>query len=158
MHRASRRTTHRTPAFVLVAAAACAGVVAAPPAAGQELGEFEAHGDVGDVKQPGSVRFDAKSREYRVTGGGENMWGTKDAFHYVWRRLSGDLALTADVSFPEAQGQPHRKAGWIVRQGLEADAPYADVAVHGDGLISLQYRLGKGGATLGGKSPLQGPP
>ena len=157
MHRASRRTTHRAPAFVLAAAAACAWVVAAPPVAGQELGVFEAHGDVGDVKQPGSVRFDAKSREYRITGGGENMWGTKDAFHYVWRRLSGDLALTANVSFPEAQGQPHRKAGWIVRQGLDADAPYADVAVHGDGLISLQYRLVKGGPTLEAKSPVKAP-
>jgi Tol biopolymer transport system component len=85
------------------------------------------------------------------------MWGTKDAFHYVWRRLSGDLVLTAQVSFPEAQGQPHRKAGWIVRQGLEADAPYADVAVHGDGLVALQYRLVKGGPTLEAKAPVKAP-
>ena len=28
----------------------------------------------------------------------------------------------------------------MVRQGLEADAPNVDVAVHGDGLIELQYR------------------
>jgi hypothetical protein len=134
-------------------------VSAAPAAraAGQELGEFEAHGDVGEVKQTGSVRFDPTRGEYRITGGGENMWGTKDAFHYAWRRLSGDLALTAQVSFPEPQGQPHRKAGWIVRQGLDADAPYADAVVHGDGLISLQYRLVKGGPTLEVRSPVKGP-
>jgi len=141
-------------AFVFLAAMACA---AAAPAAGPELGEFEAHGDVGEVKQPGSVRFDPKTGEYRITGGGENMWGTKDAFHYAWRRLSGDLALTAQVSFPETEGQAHRKAGWIVRQGLEADAPYADAVVHADGLISLQYRLAKGGPTLEVRSPVKAP-
>ena len=28
----------------------------------------------------------------------------------------------------------------MVRQDLEADSPYADAVVHGDGLISLQFR------------------
>ena len=139
-------------ALSFVVAMACA---AAP--AGPGLGEFEAHGDVGEVRQPGTVGFDPQSGEYRITGGGENMWGTRDAFHYAWRRLSGDLALTARVSFPEPQGQPHRKAGWIVRQGLEADAPYADAVVHADGLISLQYRLARGGPTLEVKSPVKAP-
>jgi TolB protein len=140
-----------------IAMSLCASACLAGPAAGQELGAFEAHADVGDMQKTGAVRFDPQRGEYRITGGGENMWGTKDAFHFAWRRLSGDLALTADVSFPEGKGQPHRKGAWIVRQGLDADAPYADAAVHGDGLISLQYRLVKGGPTLEVKSPVKAP-
>jgi Tol biopolymer transport system component len=141
--------------FLLLAAGAAADTAPAP--ARRELGLFEAHGEVGDVQKKGSVQFDPRTGEYRITGGGENMWGTKDAFHYAWKRLSGDLTLTAAVSFPDKSGQPHRKAGWVVREGLEADAPYADAVVHGDGLISLQYRLVKGGPTLEAKSAVKAP-
>jgi dipeptidyl aminopeptidase/acylaminoacyl peptidase len=35
----------------------------------------------------------------------------------------------------------------MLRQGLDADAPYADLALHGDGLTSLQFRAVKGGPT-----------
>lgn len=33
----------------------------------------------------------------------------------------------------------------MFRKSLDADAPYADAAVHGDGPISLQFRRRKGG-------------
>jgi Tol biopolymer transport system component len=61
------------------------------------------------------------------------------------------------VSFTDTQGQPHRKGGWVVRQSLEPDSPYADAIVHGDGLIALQYRLVKGGPTLEIRSPVKAP-
>src|SRR5260221_1934624 len=35
----------------------------------------------------------------------------------------------------------------MVRQSLEADSPYLDIAVHGDGLTSLQFRETPGGLT-----------
>ena len=143
--------------FVFALVVACATAAAGAPPERAKVGEFEAHGEVGEVAQKGSVQFHAERGEYRITAGGENMWGTKDAFHYAWRRLSGDLILTARVTFPEAKGQPHRKAGWIVRQDLDADAPYADAVVHGDGLISLQYRLVKGGPTLEARSAVKAP-
>jgi TolB protein len=121
------------------------------------LGQFEGESDVGDVRHKGSVQFDAQKKQYRIAASGENMWESNDAFHFVWRRLSGDLALTTEVKFVESEGQPHRKGGWIVRQNLEADSPYADAIVHADGLISLQYRLVKGGPTLEIQSPVKGP-
>ena len=68
----------------------------------QERGEFEGATDVGEAQPKGSVRFDPGSREYRITGGGENMWGARDAFHYVWRRLSGDLTLSSEVKIGRA--------------------------------------------------------
>ena len=45
----------------------------------------------------------------------------------------------------------------MVPQSLQADAPYADVAVHGDGLISLQYRLTAGGPIREVQAPIKAP-
>jgi TolB protein len=120
-------------------------------------GIFEEHGDIGEVQYTGSVEYVAETGVYRVTGGGENMWSTQDACHFVWKRLSGDLSLSADVSFPEEGGAPHRKAGWMIRSSLEPDVPYADVAVHGDGTLSLQYRETTGDITFGIKAPESDP-
>ena len=75
------------------------------------------------------------------------MWFAKDAFHFAWKKATGDLSLTADVAFLGAGKDPHRKACLMIRQGLDADAAYVDVAVHGDGLTSLQFREAKGAAT-----------
>jgi hypothetical protein len=85
------------------------------------------------------------------------MWSTNDSFHFVWRELSGDLALSADIEWPEARGHAHRKAVLLIRQGTAANAPYADAALHGDGLTSLQYREEPGGPTREIQSRLQGP-
>lgn len=111
------------------------------------LGIFDESVDIGDAAHPGSARFDRESGRYFVSGSGANIWGERDAFHFLWRRIGGDLQLTAEVEFPDAGGHPHRKAGWMVRESLEPDAPYADAVVHGDGLISLQYRKETGGPT-----------
>ncbi len=112
-----------------------------------ELGLFELHADVGIVRKSGSVEFDPARGVYRVAGGGENMWSTNDAFQYVWKRLSGNLTLAADVQWAGSGGNAHRKACLLIRQSLDADTPYADAVLHGDGLTSLQYRETPGGAT-----------
>ena len=121
------------------------------------LGVFEGHGDIGAVAHRGSVVFDPARETYRVSGGGENMWFTNDALHFVWTRLSGDIALTADIDWPTTGGNAHRKACLILRQGLEPDAAYADAALHGDGLTSLQYREERGGMTREIQANLVGP-
>jgi len=110
-------------------------------------GLFEGSTDVGSTLK-GSTVYDPGSGEYRVTGGGADMWGAADAFHLSWVRLSGDVTLTADVRFPADGGAiPLKKAVLIVRQSLDPASPYADVAIHGDGHITLQYRATQGGET-----------
>lgn len=113
------------------------------------LGIFEGHGDIGDVlpANKGSVVYDSASATYTVSGSGENMWSDKDAFQFVWTKALGDVELTADVSFAAEGKNPHRKAVLMVRQNLEADSAYVDVALHGVGLTSLQFREQKGGTT-----------
>jgi len=124
-----------------VSALTCAALFGA-----EGLGTFESNGDVGVTPQKGKVEFDGKS-EYRITGGGANMWAATDAFHFVWKKMSGDAALTADVNFIGVGAIAHRKAALMIRQSLEADSAYADVALHGDGLTSLQYRATAGAIT-----------
>ena len=111
------------------------------------IGLFDNHADIGTVLHPGKVDYDAGKQTYTISGSGENMWFKADAFHFLWKKLSGDVALEADVAFVGAGKNPHRKACLLIRQSLDADSAYVDVALHGEGLASLQYRDEQGGAT-----------
>jgi len=110
-------------------------------------GIFPEQADIGSVLKTGSAAFDPAKGEYLIAGGGDNMWFTKDAFHFVWKKMSGDFTLTADIRFVGPGGSPHRKACLLVRQSLDADSAYADVALHGSGLTALQYREPAGDTT-----------
>jgi hypothetical protein len=111
------------------------------------IGVFEGHADVGAVLHAGSVVYDGSKQTYTVSGSGENMWSTADAFQFVWKKVSGDVTLTADISFAGVGGNEHKKAVLIFRQSLDSDAVYADVALHSSGLTSLQFRDEKGALT-----------
>jgi len=111
------------------------------------LGLFEEHSDIGDVEKAGYVKYDAAQKSYLLAGGGENMWFNNDAFHFLWKRASGDISLAADIRWIGTGGNPHRKACLLIRQSLEPDSPYADAVIHGDGLTSIQYRQVRGGPT-----------
>lgn len=121
------------------------------------LGIFEDHADVGAVLHAGSVEYDAAKRSYTISGSGENMWFAADAFQFVWKKVSGDVTLTADISFIGAGKEAHRKAVLMIRQSLDADSVYADVARHGDGLTSLQARDEKGANTSEVQAAIQAP-
>src|SRR6185436_9497948 len=97
------------------------------------LGVFEASGDVGTVLHAGSVDYDAAKGTYTVAGSGENMWFGKDAYQFVWKKVSGDLALSADIGFVGSGGNAHRKAVLMIRQSLDEDSVYVDIARHGNG-------------------------
>lgn len=120
------------------------------------LGLFEGHNDVGDVVHAGTVRA-LPDGSYQIAGSGTNIWGTVDEFHFVWRQISGDLTLTTDVTLIGEGVDPHRKAGWMIRQDLAADAPYVDAMIHGDGLIALQYRAERGGETQEVRTSIKAP-
>ena len=122
-----------------------------------QVGLFEGHGDVGVVLHPGSAALDAGGRSYSLAGSGENMWFKQDAFHFAWKKATGDLALASDVAFVGKGVDPHRKACLMIRQSLDADSAYVDVAIHGDGLTSLQFRESKGATTHEVQANITGP-
>jgi hypothetical protein len=85
------------------------------------------------------------------------MWFSNDEFQYAWKVLEGDFILRARIKFLNDGTEPHRKGGWMIRQSLEDNAPYADIAVHADGLTSLQFRRTIGGNTEEFKSDIESP-
>lgn len=114
---------------------------------GSDLGVFQEHGDVGPVRTAGTVEFDPLTQTYSLSGSGSNIWASSDEFSFAWRKISGDFIVSADAQFLGEGVDPHRKLGWMIRTSLEHDAPYVDIALHGDGLTSLQYRQVGGGET-----------
>jgi len=143
-----------TTPIALVSAHLFAAVV---PLRAQSMGVFADHSDVGAPKLAGKAVYDETKKSYSVTGGGANMWQAKDSFHFVWKKVSGDAALTADITFEGKGTDPHRKACLLFRQSLDIDAVYADAALHGDGLTSLQYRNTKGANTQEVKTNVTAP-
>jgi TolB protein len=111
------------------------------------VGIFEGHGDVGTVLHAGSTEYDASKQTYTLTGSGTNMWFGEDDFQFAWKKMSGDVSLTAEISFPTAGGNEHKKAALMIRQTLDSDSVYADIARHGNGLTALQFRDEKGAIT-----------
>src|SRR5581483_1637620 len=102
---------------------------------------------------------------YTIQSAGYNIWYTRDEFRYLWKKMSGDLSMAADISFPDPNGYSDRKAVLIIRQNLDDDSKEAIVALHGAGMIHLaqrpeknvritdmEYRIG-GRGLPGGTSP-----
>ena len=123
-----------------------AGMVVAQQRPSGAHSVFEGTSDVGKTKA-GSTVYEPAGNLYRVTGGGADMWGAADDFHFSWVRVSGDATLTADIQFPWGSKAPLEKAVLIFRQSLDPASAYADNAIHADGHITLQYRATAGGKT-----------
>jgi TolB protein len=126
-------------------------------ASAAQIGIFQSHGDLGTVLHPGSATYDAATGSYTISGSGENMWFGVDDFHFVWTKVSGDISLSADIAFTGTTGNPHRKAVLMIRQSLDGDSPMVDVARHGEGLTSLQFRDAAGANTHEVESNVSGP-
>jgi hypothetical protein len=124
---------NRFPHFLTVAALAAFAQTAG-------LGIFSEEGSVGKTPPGCKIEYNPQKGEYRITGGGANVWDTSDAFYFVWKKVSGDATLTADVEWVGTSTAGHRKAMLMFRQSLDPGSTYADAVLHGDGLTSLQFR------------------
>jgi TolB protein len=122
----------------------------------QAVGYFQSSADVGTPAIAGSTSYDARAQTYTIAGAGTNMWGPRDEFQFAWRKMTGDFIVRTHARFLGEGVDPHRKIGWIVRRTLDADSPYVDAAVHGDGLTSLQFRRTAGAETEQLESAVKG--
>jgi len=107
------------------------------------LGVFTAQSDIGGAVIPGSASFDAATGRYTITSAGYNIWYFRDEFRFLWKKMSGDVSLAADVAFPNPAGYGDRKVVLIFRQDLDDDSKEVMVALHGAGLIHLASRAAK---------------
>ena len=111
------------------------------------IGIFEGQSDIGTAAVPGSATFDRSTKQYTINSAGYNIWYTRDEFRYLWKKLSDDVSLAADISYPDPAGYGDRKAVLVIRQDLDDDSKQAVVALHGAGMIQLAQRPEKGART-----------
>ena len=107
------------------------------------IGIFEGQSDIGSALVPGSASYDTNTRQYTIHSAGYNVWYTRDEFRYLWKKMSGDVSLAADIAFPDPKGYGDRKAVLVIRQNLDDDSKEAIVALHGAGMIQLAQRAEK---------------
>ena len=112
----------------------------APRTDARPLGIFDGASDVGSAVVPGSSSYDAATGQYTVRSAGYNIWYSRDEFRFLWKKISGDVSLAADASFPDPQGYNDRKAVLVIRESLADDATEAVVGEHGTGMIHLAQR------------------
>ena len=135
-----------------------------PRIVAQPIGVFDGQADVGAALVPGHASLDGG--KYTIISAGYNVWYTRDEFRYLYKQMSGDVSLAADIDYPNAGGFGDRKAVLVIRQSLDDDAPEALVALHGGGMVHLawrpakgariadmEYRIGSRGGLPGGSSP-----
>lgn len=130
------------------------------------IGIFDGQSDIGSARIPGHSSYNPATQAYTITSAGYNVWYMRDEFRYLWKQMSGDVSLAADINFPDPEGFDDRKAVLIIRQDLDDDSKEAIVALHGGGMIHLarrpekgvrvkdmEYRIGSRGDLPGGTSP-----
>jgi hypothetical protein len=111
------------------------------------VGIFDGQSDIGAALVEGGGSYDAAAKRYTVRSAGYNIWYQRDEFRFMWKKMSGDVSMAADVSFPDAGGYDDRKAVLVVRQSLDDDAKEAMIGQHGSGMIHLAWR-GERGAQM----------
>jgi hypothetical protein len=107
------------------------------------IGIFDGQSDIGSALVPGSASYDASTGQYTINSAGYNIWYSRDEFRYLWKKMSGDVSLAADVAFPNPDGYGDRKVVLVIRQNLEDDSKQAMVGEHGTGMVHLAFRSDK---------------
>lgn len=108
------------------------------------IGVFDGQSDVGAALVPGNGTYDPGTKRYTIRSAGYNIWYTRDEFRYIWKKISGDISLAADASFPDPKGYDDRKVVLIIRQNLDDDSKEAMIGEHGSGMIHLAQRPKQG--------------
>lgn len=103
--------------------------------------------DVGAVGKTGSASFASSTRTFSVTGAGADIWGTADAFRYVYQTLSGDGQIVARVATVQ-NTNAWVKAGVMIRADLSAGSAQAMMMVTPGKGNNFQRRPIAGGASV----------
>jgi regulation of enolase protein 1 (concanavalin A-like superfamily) len=103
--------------------------------------------DIGAVGQRGSAMFNNPERtDWTLSGAGADIWGTSDAFHYLYRPLNGPGYVRARVLSIENTDR-FAKAGIMMRESLAADSRHVLLNIRPNGTWEFLTRLETGGPT-----------
>ncbi len=119
--------------------------------------------DVGSPRLRGTTQQSATDVE--IVAGGEDIWGTRDEFHYAHALVSGDFELSVRV-VSLTMADLYTKAGLMLRASLEAGAEHALLLAFGDnqprnqnnGGLEFQSRVAANGPCTGIYPPQPLPP
>ena len=100
--------------------------------------------DIGDVGLSGNAT--AANDVFTLRGAGDDVWNTADAFHYAWRTLRGNGAMTARVASFDGV-DPWSKAGIMIRGSLAPDAAHAFLMLTTANGAAFQRRTSIGAVT-----------
>ncbi len=81
--------------------------------------------DIGNPGQAGSTT--EAGGVWTVSGGGANIWGTSDQFHYASRPASGDFDVHCRVGDLVGGDHASRKAAIMLRQSLSANSRHVNI-------------------------------
>lgn len=107
-------------------------------------GIFSTHQDIGKPRLKGDVVYDNSEQRYHLKAGGYNIWFGRDELHYAFNKIKGDFILTGNFGFTGKGVDPHRKTGWMIRASSDEESAHITAALHGDGMVSLQWRRLRG--------------
>jgi hypothetical protein len=119
--------------------------------------------DVGNPRLRGKTTLSRGGLE--IVAGGEDIWGTRDEFHFAWVLVPGDCELSVRV-VSLTMADVYTKAGVMLRGSLEAGAEHAFLLAFGDnqprnknnGGLEFQYRTTANGPCTGIYPPQPLPP
>ena len=99
--------------------------------------------DIGSARPTGGQTLSGST--WNVSGGGSDIWGTADAFHYVWQSFSGSGSVSAEVS-AQTNSSQWAKAGVMIRSSTDPGSPYYYVFVTPSHGVVVQERSVQGGS------------
>jgi hypothetical protein len=121
-------------------------LVAVPSTSAQSLPSGWATTDVGAVGAMGTASGSGSA--FTVTGAGADIWGTADAFRYVYLPLTGDGSIVAKVASIQYVND-WTKAGVMMRASLTAGSQQATMLVAASSTkgLAFQRRTTAGGGS-----------
>lgn len=111
--------------------------------------------DIGAVPLAGGGSY--SSGAFKVTGAGADIWGSADAFHFVYRALAGDATILARVASIQ-NVNAWAKGGVMIRETLAAGSKHALMLVSPGHGVAFQRRRSTGGGSLNTAGSASAPP
>lgn len=105
--------------------------------------------DIGSPSPAGNTSF--ASSAYTISGGGANIGGNSDQFHFAYQTVTGDVDLVARVaSLTDAMG----RAGVMVRASLAANSAFAYTSLRAGSGYGFEWRYTSSASASVTNSPL----
>ncbi len=100
--------------------------------------------DVGSTGIAGSATY--ANGSFTINGAGADIWGTADAFNYVYQPMTGDAEIVAKVNSVQ-NTDVWAKAGVMIRETLTAGSEQALMAITSASGAAFQRRVSTAGAS-----------